>query len=88
MEAAAFSSNSELRAILMNLPNDHRLLQKLQHILLPQMTFETFLTVRKKHKNVNKNKRITAILADTSVKNALTPSTTECSEQMNEELGL
>jgi hypothetical protein len=60
MEAAAFSSNSELPAILMILPNDHRLLQKLQHILLPQMTFETFLTVRKKHNNVNKNKRITA----------------------------
>jgi hypothetical protein len=43
MEAAASSSNCEFPAILMILPNDHRLLQKLQHILLLQRTFETFL---------------------------------------------
>ena len=43
MEAAGSSSNSELPAILMILPNDRRLLQKLQHILLLQRTFETFL---------------------------------------------
>jgi hypothetical protein len=43
MEAAASSSNSEIPAILMILPNDHHLLQKLQHILLLQRTIETFL---------------------------------------------
>jgi hypothetical protein len=43
MEAASSSSNIELPVILMILPNDHRLLQKLQHILLLQRTFETFL---------------------------------------------
>jgi hypothetical protein len=68
MEAAASSSNSELPAILMILPNDHRLLQKLQHILLLQRTFETFLNCTQKRKNVNKNKIITVILIDTSVK--------------------
>jgi hypothetical protein len=47
-EAAASSSNSELPAILMILPNDHRLLQKLQHILLLQRTFETFLNCTQK----------------------------------------
>jgi hypothetical protein len=43
MEAAASSSNSQLPAILMTLPNDHLLLQKLQRILLLQRTFETSL---------------------------------------------
>jgi hypothetical protein len=48
MEAAASSSNSELPAILMILPNYHRLLQKLQHILLLQRTFKTFLNCTQK----------------------------------------
>jgi hypothetical protein len=48
MEAAASSSNSERPAILMILPNDHHLLQKLQHILLLQRTFETFLNCTQK----------------------------------------
>jgi hypothetical protein len=42
MEAAASSCNSEFPTILMILSNDHRLLQKLQQILLLQRTFETF----------------------------------------------
>jgi hypothetical protein len=47
-EAAAYSSNSGLPAILMILPNVHRLLQKLQHILLLQRTFETFVNCKQK----------------------------------------
>jgi hypothetical protein len=43
MEAADSSSNSKHPAILIIRPNDHLLLQKLQHILLLQRTFETFL---------------------------------------------
>jgi hypothetical protein len=52
------------------------------------MTFETFLNLCKKRKNVSKNKRITAILADTAVKTALTSSTQEDLEKMCKELGL
>jgi hypothetical protein len=48
MEAAASSSNSELPVILMILPIDHRLLKKLQHILLFQRAFETFLNRKQK----------------------------------------
>jgi len=44
METAAPGSSSKLPAILMILPKDYHLLQKQQHILLAQMTFETFLT--------------------------------------------
>jgi len=43
MKTAAPGGSSKLPAILMILPNDHHLLQKQQHILLTQMTFETFL---------------------------------------------
>jgi hypothetical protein len=76
-KAAVSISNSEFPSILMIL---HLLLQNLQRILLLQRTFE-------KRENVNKNKRKTAILANTSLKNALTPSTIEGSEHMSEELG-
>jgi hypothetical protein len=48
MEAAASSSNSELPAILLILPNYHHLLQTLQRILLLQRTFETFLNCTQK----------------------------------------
>jgi hypothetical protein len=48
MEEAASSSNSGLPANLIILPSDHLLLQKLQHILLLQKTFETFLNSTQK----------------------------------------
>jgi hypothetical protein len=43
MEEAVSNSNSEIYAILMILPKNYHLLQKQQHILLPQKTVETFL---------------------------------------------
>jgi hypothetical protein len=57
MEAAAYSSNSELPAILMILPNNHRLLQKLQHILLFQRTFQTFLNYKQKAQECKKEQK-------------------------------
>jgi hypothetical protein len=50
MEAAVSNSNSKRSAILIILPKDHHLLQKWQHILLLQRTFETFLNRTQKSK--------------------------------------
>jgi len=48
METAAPFNSTKLPAILMILPKDHHLLQKQQHILLTEMTFETFLNPKHK----------------------------------------
>jgi hypothetical protein len=88
METAVPGRSSKLPAISMILPNDHRLLQKQQHILLTQMTFGTFINPKQKEQECEQNKRMTASLTDTSVKNAWTPTTTEGLEQKSEELSL
>jgi hypothetical protein len=52
------------------------------------MTVETFLNRKQEEQECKQNKRMTASLTDTSVKNAGTSSRTEGSEQKREELGL
>ena len=60
-------SNSKLLMILMILPNDH------QHILQPQRMFEDLAKLYgKRVRMYTRAKRV----ADTPVKNALTPGTT------------